>query len=64
MDNNTEEKPIISQQDLALLRFEREAGFVQKQKERRFFAIVFDALQKHQILSNDQIQEIKALEIF
>ena len=46
MENNIEEKPEISQEDLALLRIEREAGFSYKQKKKRLFAIIFDALQK------------------
>lgn len=50
--------------DLEILMTEKEVGYFQKKKERKLWAIMIDALQKHQILSNDQIQEIKALEIF
>ncbi|MEK7104282.1 MAG: hypothetical protein AAB842_02695 [Patescibacteria group bacterium] len=50
--------------DLDILMTEKEVGYFQKKKERKLWAIMIDALQKHQILSNEQIQEIKALEIF
>ena len=50
--------------DLDILMAEKEVGYYQKQKERKLWTIMIDALQKHQILSNDQIQEIKSLEIF
>ena len=50
--------------DLDILMTEKEMGYYQKQKERKLWSIMIDALQKHQILSNDQIQEIKSLEIF
>jgi len=50
--------------DLEILITEKEVGYFQKKKERKLWAIMIEALQKHQILSNEQIQEIKSLEIF
>ena len=49
---------------LDILMAEKEVSYFQKKKERKLWAIMIDALQKHQILSSEQIQEIKSLEIF
>lgn len=50
--------------NLDILMAEKEVSYFQKKKERKLWEIMIDALQKHQILSQEQIQEIKALEIF
>ncbi len=50
--------------DLEILITEKDVGYFQKKKERKLWAIMIDALQKHQILNSEQIQEIKSLEIF
>jgi len=60
---NDDEK-IITIEDRALLDFEQTMGYYQKQKERQLWTIMIEAMQKHQILSTDQVKEIQGLEIF
>jgi len=50
--------------DLDILMTEQKMGYYQKQKERKLWTIMIEAMQKHQILSTDQVKEIQGLEIF
>lgn len=50
--------------DLTILITEKEMGYHQKQKERKLWAIMIEAMQKHKLLSLEQIEEINKLEVF
>lgn len=63
MENDIDEKPITAG-DFWLLTTEKEMGYSQKQRERKLWAIMVEALQKHKILTVEQMQEIKSLEVF
>lgn len=50
--------------ELETLRDEKTVAGEQKKRERRFYAIIVDALKEHQILSSERLEQIKKLNIF
>lgn len=50
--------------DLEILMTEKEMGYYQKQKERKLWQIMIEAMRKNNILSAEQIEEINGLEVF
>lgn len=49
--------------DLEILMTEKVVSYHQWQKEQKLWAIVIDALKSHSILSSDQLQKIRELEV-
>ncbi len=50
--------------DLKTLMVEKTVGYHQKQKERKLWTIMIDAMKERKILSPQQLKAIKELEIF
>ena len=50
--------------DLKTLMIEKTVGYHQKEKERKLWALMIDAMREHRILSPEQLKQIKELEVF